>query len=64
MKKKKKHITSLRSHLFASSADTYIHTIPFKILTGSRRLLFPYASPDSADSAACGIDTCPDTDPA
>ena len=25
----------MRSHLFASSADTYIHTIPFKILTGS-----------------------------
>lgn len=48
----------MRSHLFASSADTYIHTIPFKILTGSRRLLFPYASPDPADSAACGTDTC------
>lgn len=59
--KRKKHITSLRSHLFATSADTYIHTISCEILTVSRRLLFPYASPDSA---ACGTDTCPDTDPA
>lgn len=62
MKKKKSILHLCEATFFATSAaDTYIHTISCEILTVSRRLLFPYASPDSA---ACGTDTCPDTNPA
>ena len=61
MKKKKSILHLCEATFFATSADTYIHTISCEILTVSRRLLFSYASPDSA---ACGTDTCPDTDPA